>query len=92
MQWRQVDHVQTVCTLLQADNHTDTSSLNFYRPDALPKKSMASLRISPSGTNVRKHAHMDGQVQNIMPSAATGWAEALKMHQYFSASEASERF
>jgi len=22
--------------LLQTDNHTDTSSLNFYRPDALP--------------------------------------------------------
>ena len=24
------------CTLLQTDNHTNTSSLNFYRPDALP--------------------------------------------------------
>ena len=22
--------------LLQTDNHTNTSSLNFYRPDALP--------------------------------------------------------
>jgi len=22
--------------LLQTDNHTDTSSLNFYMPDALP--------------------------------------------------------
>jgi len=25
----------TICTSLQRDNHTNTSSLNFYRPDAL---------------------------------------------------------
>jgi len=34
-QWHQLDHMQTVCTSLQTDNHTNTSSLNFYRPDAL---------------------------------------------------------
>ena len=28
--------MQTICTLLQTDNHTNTSSLSFYRPDALP--------------------------------------------------------
>jgi len=27
-QWHQLDHVQTVCTSLQTDNHTNTSSLN----------------------------------------------------------------
>ena len=27
--------MQTICTSLQTDNHTDTSSLNFYRPEAL---------------------------------------------------------
>ena len=36
MQWHQLDHMKTICTLLQTDNHTNTSSLNFYRPDALP--------------------------------------------------------
>ena len=36
MQWHQLDHMQTICTSLQTDNHTNTSSLNFYRPDALP--------------------------------------------------------
>ena len=36
MQWHQLDHMQTICTLLQTDNHTNTSALNFYRPDALP--------------------------------------------------------
>jgi len=35
MQWHQLGHMQTVCTLLQTDNHTNTSALNFYRPDAL---------------------------------------------------------
>ena len=35
-QWHQLDHMQTICTSLQADNHTNTSSFNFYRPDALP--------------------------------------------------------
>ena len=28
--------MQTICTSLQTDNHTNTSSLNVYRPDALP--------------------------------------------------------
>ena len=36
MQWHQLDHMQTICTSLQKDNHTNTSSLNFYRPCALP--------------------------------------------------------
>ena len=35
-QWYQLDHMQIVCTLLQTDNHASTSSLSFYRPDALP--------------------------------------------------------
>ena len=29
MQWHHLDRVQTICTSLQADNHTNTSSLNF---------------------------------------------------------------
>ena len=28
-QWHQLDHMQTVCTSLQTDNHISTSSLNF---------------------------------------------------------------
>ena len=34
--WLLLVHVQTICTSLQTDNHTNTSLLNFYRPDALP--------------------------------------------------------
>jgi len=32
----QLDRMQIICTSLQTDNHTNTSSLNVYRPDALP--------------------------------------------------------
>jgi len=35
-QWHQLDHMQIICTSLQTDNHAAISSLNFYRPDALP--------------------------------------------------------
>jgi len=37
----------TTSTLLQTDNHTNTSSLNFYMPDALPdaKKITVSKRL-----------------------------------------------
>jgi len=35
-QWHQLDHMQTICTSLQTDNHTNTSSVNFYRPHTLP--------------------------------------------------------
>jgi len=35
----ELDHMQTICASLQIDNHTNTSSLNFYRSDALPDDS-----------------------------------------------------
>jgi len=36
-QWHdQLDHTQVICTLLQRDNHASTTSLTFYRTDALP--------------------------------------------------------
>jgi len=34
-QWHQLDHMQVICTSLQTDSHASTSSLNFYRLDAL---------------------------------------------------------
>jgi len=30
-QWHQLDHMKITCTLLQTDNHTSTSSLNFLQ-------------------------------------------------------------
>jgi len=34
-QWHQLGHMQ-VCTSLQTDNHANTPTLSFFRPDALP--------------------------------------------------------
>ena len=31
-----MDKMQTICVFLQTEKYTNTSSLNFYRPDALP--------------------------------------------------------
>jgi len=33
-QWHQLDHMQIICTSLQADNNASTSLLSSYRPDA----------------------------------------------------------
>ena len=46
MHWHLLDHMKTMCTSLQRDNHTNTSSLNFYRPDALSdaKPSVKALK------------------------------------------------
>jgi len=43
-QWHQLDHMQIICSTLQTDNHTSTSSVTiFYRlytlPDAQPTAS-----------------------------------------------------
>jgi len=37
-------HIQIICTLLQTDNHTSTSSLSFYNPDALPAAQPTALK------------------------------------------------
>jgi len=52
MQWHQLDDMQTICTSLQADNHTSTSSLNFYRLDALPDAQPA-VRTSSDDSVIR---------------------------------------
>ena len=43
-QRHQLDHMETICISLQIDNHTNTSALNFYRPDALPDAQPTALK------------------------------------------------
>jgi len=50
-QWHQLDHMQIIFTSLQTDNHARTSSLNFYRPNALPD---AKPTVSTSTEDRRK--------------------------------------
>ena len=43
----QLDHVQTICTLLQTDNHTNTPSLNFLQARCVswcPTNSVKALK------------------------------------------------
>ena len=46
MGWQrhQLDHTQIICSSLQIDNHTSTSPLSFYRPDALPAAQPTALK------------------------------------------------
>jgi len=49
---------ETICTSLQTDNHTNTSLLNFYRPNALPD---AQSTVSKH----RRHKHYKKLVSYI---------------------------
>ena len=51
--WHQLDHMQTIWH--QTDNHTSTSSLNFYKPDALPD---AQPTVSKRGMEVVNLLHL----------------------------------
>ena len=54
-QWHQLGHMQ-VCTLVQTDNHANTSPLSFYRPDALPAaQPTASKHRRPRCTINQRH-------------------------------------
>jgi len=47
MQLHQLDHMQTLCTSLQTDNHANTSALSFYRPVALLDAQPTVFQHSP---------------------------------------------
>jgi len=63
MQWHQLDHMQIICTLLQTDNYTNTSSLNFYSPDALPD---AQTTVSKH-TATTTHLHLNSVDRANLP-------------------------
>ena len=53
-QWHQLDHMQTICTLLQTDNHTNTSSLFLQAgwSNWCPTNSVKALKAMNS-TNIK---------------------------------------
>ena len=63
-QWHQLDHMQTICTSLQTDSHTNTSSLNFYRPDAVPDPPTNSVKALTAqydaGARCQRRSHTSG--------------------------------
>ena len=40
MQWHQLDHMQTICTLLQTDNHTNTKFKFEFNLNSNPEESL----------------------------------------------------
>ena len=65
--------MQTICTLLQTDNHTNTSSLNFLNPNALPDAQPNSVKaqkgiIIPALVPVKKNWEIKGvfYIQNVL--------------------------
>ena len=67
-QWHQLHHMQIICILLHADNHGNTSSLNFYRPDAFADaQPTVSKHWRQSNKKTQKYGH---QARNITNSAA----------------------
>ena len=61
-QWHQLDHMQTICTSLQTDNHTNTSSVNVYSPDALP-----AAQPTASKHWRQQHRHTHNRLMAICP-------------------------
>jgi len=45
-QWHQLDDMQTICTSPQTDNHTNTSSVNFFTLSGSPTNSVKSLKAN----------------------------------------------
>jgi len=57
MQCHQLDHMQTISTSLQTDNHINTSSLNFFTSGMLfltsnPTNSVKALK-APNADNIK---------------------------------------
>ena len=66
-QWHLLDHMQIICTSLQADNHPSTSSLIFYRPDALPDAQVPNQQCqSTEGQSERKNDLNRGYMCNLL--------------------------
>jgi len=52
---------KTICTLLQTDNHINTSSLNFYQPNALPD-------AQPTVSKHRRHLPISVYSETTLPA------------------------
>jgi len=73
-QWHQLDHMQIICTSLQTDSHASTSSLLFYRPDALPD-------AQPPVSKHWRHRHCTVKPLNETQTSSPlllGWRQDLR--------------
>jgi len=59
--------MQTICTSLQTDNHTNTSSLNFYRPDVRALKELVQWLLLQAKLS-QSSSVLWGACHNFWPS------------------------
>ena len=83
-QWHQLDHKQTICTSIQTDNH-NTSSVNFYRPDALPLPNQQCQSTQGKLYNVTwlTNHHSHGRQISPIISTLTWWAAVTGLGQHW---------
>ena len=64
-------YMQLICTLLQTDNHTNTSSLNFYSPGALSNANEATIYNSSDYSRVTEFLNINSmltsKIQTTLP-------------------------
>jgi len=64
--WHQLDHKQIICTLLQTDNHSSTSSFNFFIGRMLSKHwRQKSIYIKEYGTVLSPQWSLIGLTQDL---------------------------
>jgi len=73
-QRHQLDHLQTICTSFQTDNHTNTPSLNIYRPKALPDAQPTVTRESSDPVTV---FYNELQMSTYVADKRLQWARGL---------------
>jgi len=57
-EWHQLDNMQSICTLLQTDNHANTSPLSFLQarwPSCRPTNSGTALKEEMQSIDRQKH-------------------------------------
>jgi len=92
-QWHQLDHMQTICTSLQTDNHAGTSPLSFYRPDALPATQPTASKHWRHIDSITKHTtcqlwdtqtYLEAEIlQHRRRSNQTNNAQHLKQNRFY---------
>jgi len=87
-QWHQLDHMQTICTSLQTDNHTNTSLLNFLQAGCSSWRSTNSVK-STEGIIMASRSIKHEQYEPVLHTCElTGqrshsWSAISDMHSFF---------
>ena len=74
MQWHQLNHMQTICTLLQTDNNINTPSLDFLQAGCSSWRPMNSVKAHNAHNGQQKSnlRHKKREVKVTMEGIRTG--------------------